>query len=254
MSDFNWDVYFDLMEKDLFDANKYRHSFVPPKLYKVFPPNIIQKRIRTLRNCEMWMSAIGLLNDPFEFSAYFYPNFPPEYIDKMKDDLAASYYIAALSNNSFSSPIMWAHYAENHHGFCVEYRVNNPDYIWNVHYSHKRLKFEKGLCKAIKKTSEQNLYNYELGLFMQQLFYKSDEWKYEREYRAVVPVDFIPDGNCYGGIISLSRIGLEATAIIAGMNSSEALIKKLKKSADILQCDFFRTTLSRTDFRMERIT
>jgi len=73
--------------------------------------------------------------------------------------------------------LMWSHYADSHKGFVIEFEsdfVEGID-IKHVNYSENRhvLTFED---------IEENRFD---SIF----FRKSDEWSYEQEYRAVLPLD-----------------------------------------------------------------
>lgn len=89
------------------------------------------------------------------------------------------------------SMLMWAHYANNHQGFCIEYEVPlyAEPYIQIFHnlmpviYSAKRIPVVEQCVRSLQppgltKDLLWNIYKY--GLLM-----KSMEWKYQNEWRLV---------------------------------------------------------------------
>ena len=236
---------------DLIAANDYRHSCVPCKLYKFYPNNILQTRIRTLREEKLWLSRPDKLNDPFEFSAFYYSDLFLEFQQDIQLSLNDNFYIGSLSANTFESPIMWAHYGGNHAGFCVEYEVKNPRFIWNVYYSQNRIKFDNGLRKVLIKSKDGEANSIEQGVFMQSLFYKSDEWEYEHEYRIVLPSEIVMGEKIDGQAHTICELGLQTKRVFAGWKASSSLIQKLRKSATMLDCEFLEVTPSQRKFRME---
>ena len=79
--------------------------------------------------------------------------------------------IYSLSSDPLSA-LMWAHYANNHRGFCIEFSTDN-DYFgraWEVDYVRK-IKF----LDILDDMNESSAFN--------ALLTKTVEWSYEREYR-----------------------------------------------------------------------
>jgi len=46
---------------------------------------------------------------------------------------------------------MWAHYANNHKGFCVEYRITNPKHLYPISYEAERVAIASSITKMIAK-------------------------------------------------------------------------------------------------------
>ena len=77
---------------------------------------------------------------------------------------------------------MWAHYANNHHGMCVEYdllEINEQLQFTPVPviYSAERVCFES----LHSKTAERDMTKF----FIESLTSKSPEWSYEKEWRII---------------------------------------------------------------------
>ena len=80
------------------------------------------------------------------------------------------------------SLLMWAHYANNHRGICVEYDLMEINSVLNftaipVVYSKERSCFNFFDPSSIEKDT--------LKLFIHSLTSKSPEWDYEKEWRII---------------------------------------------------------------------
>ncbi|QNL45149.1 DUF2971 domain-containing protein [Oscillibacter hominis] len=89
--------------------------------------------------------------------------------------------VSCLSESE-NSLLMWAHYANNHRGICVEYdllAINNMLKFTAVPviYSGKRTCFDF--------LNPQSIENDTMKLFIQSLTSKSPEWGYEQEWRII---------------------------------------------------------------------
>ena len=104
--------------------------------YKYLPP----KRIDILENCQIRISQLNALNDPFEslipFSIDFdkYPKKIFEYISrqKMLENLFGNLNNLIVDNIGVISMsrcdtnmLMWSHYALNHTGFIIGFDLTN---------------------------------------------------------------------------------------------------------------------------------
>lgn len=95
-------------------------------------------------------------------------------------------------NDPRTNILMWSHYADSHRGFVIEFRADFIDGVKleKVEYSDTRdvLTFED--------IDENN--------FDKIFFKKSSEWKYEQEYRAVLPLSHA--NKIHNGQFHLYRI------------------------------------------------
>lgn len=96
-------------------------------------------------------------------------------------------------NNKPLDLLLWAHYANSHKGFMVEYKlplttkIENLPYkvIYNNKYPINNIDFKK-LCEQISIGSDLNKINY---LIESMLLNKSKHWEYEEEHRFIIPLD-----------------------------------------------------------------
>lgn len=110
-------------------------------------------------------------------------------IDKQLFNMKMKFRIACFTENNFS-PLMWAHYADSHKGFCMEYDLARipAGYrcgILPVIYSDKRYNITNAVI-----TRNTNL-------LMNPYYYKSSHWEYEKEWRMVITEDIVTDGEYY---------------------------------------------------------
>lgn len=97
------------------------------------------------------------------------------------DAMRYSMGIACLSESD-DSLLMWAHYANNHRGICVEYdlmKINTQLQFTPVPiiYSKDRVCFNV--------LNPDNAGNDSVELFIKSITSKSEEWSYEREWRII---------------------------------------------------------------------
>ena len=130
--------------------------YIPDTLYKFYSLcddlQLNEKKFSTLQRKQIFMSDIKDFNDPFDGKAFFYN---PEKLTDIKwlkkcngipiDDFTSFVKGTALTKNDECSMPMWAHYSNNHQGFCVSYDMTNPDNLvlsantFPIQYTHQRL-------------------------------------------------------------------------------------------------------------------
>lgn len=104
-----------------------------------------------------------------------------------------------------NSPIMFAHYADNHKGVCLEYEVDSKDFF-KVNYTEDYPKLE------LFNPMPDSVIKY-------RLLTKHKDWEYESEYRLI-------QYNREPGTYSHQRIKLKA--IYLGLNCEEKTKKEIK--------------------------
>ncbi|MFB9077781.1 DUF2971 domain-containing protein [Flavobacterium procerum] len=171
--------------------------------YRGGDDKIFERDLESLeKNC-FWSSSLRNLNDPQEnmvstdkfvkqskifdnlFSGKVNSNL--SMVNQCLDDLLSHNErvgIYSLST-SFKDKLLWAHYANSHKGFCIEYDLDKlvDSYIYEskshfpVLYNEKPTELELG---NISETSARD------NSLLQKIFAcKSKEWEYEKEYRIV---------------------------------------------------------------------
>lgn len=150
--------------------------------------NILEKEIRkdtnSLLKNELFASSFSNLNDPFEKSFGLknmsFDEKQSFLIDNNKYH-SLGIYSLALPNEDKEFPnneLMWAHYANSHKGFCIEYDIDEI------------IKSQKDNVEIIKIIYSQNIPfiendNSDREIKQKILGYKSSSWKYENEIRLI---------------------------------------------------------------------
>jgi hypothetical protein len=154
-----------------------------------------------LENGLIKLSRIGEFNDPFELeptitstnpNENFIGEPPPiELVNKYKGKIEKYGIISLSTNNEINhllaasipdkrdpraNILMWSHYAESHKGFAIEFKHNFIDNIdiEPINYDSPR-----------KYLTTEDIEN---ESFNQIFHVKSNEWRYEQEYRGILPL------------------------------------------------------------------
>lgn len=255
---------FLFQNKGVMDAERYRMDNAPQKLYKFIPfydrdnPAVNKRNLETLEEEKVWASKYFALNDPFEFNGMYLDE---DKILKSGNSADTFYEYWKYITNSFVTvsfcaekedihPLnnmpMWAYYANNHHGICVEYTVCNPICLYPVSYEKERNPMSVVLGNFVAlaldamdgKISGQNpeLLKYQF-LVLNLMCVKHRSWKQENEFRILFPYPRLI-GN--GKRVDLKEIGLEISAIYLGKDCSNRNKNKLKKVASNLNVDIYQ--------------
>ena len=138
-------------------------------------------------------------------------------LQKDFEEMKARTGIACLSELD-DSLLMWAHYANNHKGFCVEYELLeiNKQLQFTpipVIYSNEKVLVRSLFPKSLKESS--------IKMVADGLSTKSTEWSYEKEWR------IIRDDNACGDKWKEEKHGallpmIRPTSIILGCEASKA--------------------------------
>lgn len=227
---------------------------IPSKLFKFVSLDDDAKsnnsKFDTLQNNQLWFSPIANFNDPYECkSMYADENMlrkiggDAEMVQLYKNVLqkVGDYaVILSLSANNFDSLPMWAYYTNNYKGFCVEYEVCDPDYLFKVTYAENRLAatsvlvlFMRDLCDILEGKKEENdIFRTNATLLSNQLYRKHESWKHENEYRAIAMVCEARNGIP----ISTGEVGLKTKRIVAGISCKPEHLERLQTISDALSC------------------
>lgn len=263
----NYDAYLDLIEQEKYqEATAYRSSCIPDTLYKYFTlddnADKNEMRLSTLKRGEIYLSTLDQFNDPFEGKAFVFEDEPIAPWGFRRADYQT--FIDHINSHSriccFANPEekhqnmpMWAYYANNHRGFCVEYQMSakQKKFLYPVSYGPERVVGNAfignlvmgiiDMVKAGKDSSEMpgdvSVYNH---LAYLSLTCKHISWRHEKEVRALVPVNF---GNFFPAIPSKIYIGMncsaehEATLVEIAHQFRGCQVIKMQKATE--QSNFF---------------
>ena len=245
----------------------YYMCCAPASIYKYYSDRI--EKIETVKAGKMWYSAPCNFNDVFDcdfmideekiFNSALEmipdkrgvrPESPmwrqlnqtiDQEIRVLKTNLDHMKTVIGIScfSESYDSLLMWAHYANNHRGMCVEYDLLEINRRLRfspvpVIYSSERPLFHAFNQDTIKADT--------LSVFIESLTSKSPEWSYEKEWRIIRD-----DGACginwdaerKGALLDMIR----PTSVILGCMAKPEFESVVHK-----YCEEFRINL----FKMEK--
>lgn len=226
------------------------------KVYKYRPNLLLQNEkrdIKSLVNNELYASRIADLNDPFEGSVNLPGSFADEswtgHIKRNLHDVGIYSLTQLVHNESFpSNELLWAHYANSHKGFCIEYDLDILREYISKCYDIRNL-------IHVNYSSERPAINWEmtdLNIFdVQKMIFgtKSLAWKYENEVRLVFETS---------GLKPLPDHAV--TAIYFGLRMSledrQEIVQKMKsKHIDLYQMErvdnLYQLKASKLDFEFK---
>ncbi len=187
---------------------------IPNVLYKYYSlsddEELNEKKFQTLKAGKIFMSEIKDFNDPYDSKCFFYDSTKLADIERLKpyggkviDDFTTYIRGTALTENGVQCMPMWAHYSNNHLGFCVSYDMNSNTQLkgctFPVQYISERLditslvrKQSEQICAAIDSNiaigEKQIIINDLTMILVPQLLYnlKLDQWNHEKEFRCFI--------------------------------------------------------------------
>jgi hypothetical protein len=271
---FEFKKYFQLIfNKELEEAINYRKKSMPKRLYKYVSltnniecykdrnqcknfVDINEKKFNALRKNQIWMSKFDNLNDPYEYKAMFLKRtelaekgWPIELLDGYINRMKEIYLISSFTQNIVDNMPMWAHYSNNHQGFCVEYNVLNPKVVYPISYEEDRF----GLASIITTIfdlsnkifkGEIDETNKEFQWYMTLITHfgliKHKSWAYENEFR-IIQAD--QGGNNKGALVPTIKVGLDINAIFIGSQCSNENRDELIKIAQDLKVNIYEMYL-----------
>jgi len=258
--------YLEFLEEEKFvEADKYIENMCPTTLFKFISLGTSKdkQKFLTLKNEEVWFANATTFNDPFEYKGL--------YIDEARfSEKDSSYFLKSVWRNIFSVNYstafcedalfnypMWAHYANNHKGFCIEFESRKNNHLMPVLYSAERINLTEQLWKEYQNEylNPQKIREYSsdfpsiveifnsntdnpyrpsekiLRFIALRFLLKQEKWNYEKEWRFVLSNRFLKNVNSPGRSYKYSDLGLKVKAIYLGINCSATNREKLKRIA-----------------------
>ena len=259
----NLDIFKSKIDNEITEAIQYKNKFVPNTLYKYVPllddryldyEEKNQEKITSLKNNKLWISHYKTFNDPFEFKTMIIDmerlqdkGWKYEEIEKYLDFFRNLIFTSCFTSEVDNNMPMWAHYANNHKGYCIKYEVLNANRIYPVSYEPKRIKSAVILSNLInemirmysqKLKSLTRSFRESFLYFYLSLSCKHSFWSYEKEYRFLdLSIDL---NNNNGKLIDLSEAGIKISAIYIGYNCDENYISKLINVGKYIGCEVYK--------------
>ena len=174
--------------------------------------------LKDLREKRQKISRIMELNDPFEFLGMELSD--PEFRKAMKStkkQLAKTKGILCFSE-TWTNPVQWSHYANNHKGVCLGFDVPKTS-LSKVNYIEERLPHNGKIDES---------------LMIKFLTTKFSHWSYEKEYRAFLSLDKEENGLYYSNFSDSFKL----SSVIIGAHSKVAksqIAKTIDKNVEIFK-------------------
>lgn len=227
---------------------------IPNLLFKFYSlsdnQELNENKLQTLNNQEIFMSDIKEFNDPFDGKAFYYRHgelakYPrlAHVNGRMIDDFTGFIKATSLTENDMNCLPMWAHYSNNHKGYCVAYNMRDSRNsalsacTFPVQYTDQRLditslmeKYADNISLQMDmlggKKQHQILIDDLSIIYIAQFMYnvKQLSWQYEREYRCSMGATAEGMPFCHAA----------PEAIYIGMNCSEEHRRRLVSIAQNL--------------------
>ena len=136
---------------------------------------------------------------------------------------------------------MWAHYSNNHQGFCIEYMTNDwpPDDIrrrmlFPVIYSDELFDATSFIIESMRNQRYNNIFGIVAAT------HKSVDWSYEKEWRLVSPIE------------QPSEFTLpQPSAIYLGTKMTKDDEDRICRIAEAKSIPVFKMTISSREFKMQ---
>lgn len=144
---------------------------------------------------------------------------------------------------SWKTLLMWSHYADSHKGLCVEYDTrlmgNYREFLFPVIYQNELYDATNDYCYY-----ENNLFNF--------LFFKSEVWNYENEWRIAVMEKQL-SANLYDEGSKLYKLIMKncISAVYIGLKADNSNIEEIKRQADS-NFKIYKTKTSSKNFCLEK--
>lgn len=232
---------------------KITRLYIPDILFKYYSltDNITlnEQKLKTLEQKKIFMSDAKYLNDPFDNKAYFYNSAElkkyerlAKHDGKLIDDFSSFSKVSALTSNQVNSMPMWAHYANNHAGFCVSYDMKMNTQLsactFPVQYTNERVDITSLMVEQVERMiqdikvqsaeGKNRILLDDLSLAFMSSFFcnlKHSSWSYENEFRCTA-------GAIAEGMPYMSAVPKE---IYIGIKCMPTYKDRIVKISNILQ-------------------
>lgn len=209
----NYYKYYELYGKgEITKAKEYKNSCMPKKLYKYYSltddEQLNQKKLDCLSKGKIYLSEFESFNDPFEGKFYHFDykklkeKKEIEQINRFYSEIKDFFRFTCLTDTNEQNMPMWAYYANNHTGYCIEYEfdVEQLSYIYPTLYEDRRINanpiimgYMQSLYHSMKNKETVETLSSDTALFQElfitTFFSKHKSWGHEKEYRIIVPND-----------------------------------------------------------------
>lgn len=265
-------------DKAYYKIGQYYLNCAPISLYKYFRDKDLY--LNNVRNNKLWYSSPCNFNDVYDcdiffddkkiFESLWYMASEGKLIrlgsamGKMisteinKSIMSGKTHLTEIKNTTgvtcFSevkdSLLMWAHYADNHRGFCVEY---------NLLDINKKLKFTPipviytDEIACFDSINIETLDDDSKKLITTSVSLKSPEWSYEREWRIIRDKGACGDkwdDNKKGALLDM----IKPSSIILGCNAKPDFEQKVKEYCQNSRINLYKMEKDERQYKLNQKT
>lgn len=254
----------------------FYQCYAPASLYKYYSDTKLN--FETIKNNSIWYSAPCNFNDIFDCNISIddekiFNNalnlFPDKrgvrtgspMWKKLKEEINRGLYMLEIQFNELrnttgiscfsereDSLLMWAHYANNHRGICVEYNLLNINKELGftavpIIYSNDRTCFD-----SIDSYGEKDIWEF----FIESLTSKSMEWNYEKEWRIIrdqVACESQWDVNKKGALLKMIR----PDSIILGCATNLEFEKEIMRYCNDNKIKLYKMKKDQYEYKLNKI-
>lgn len=194
-------------------------------IYKYYSLNgnlkLNSQKLECLEEKKIYTSCRSEFNDPYDDKGYIYDR---NIVDARAKDLGIQWQLETLypdfkrfccfTKSGINNISMWAHYANNHQGYCIEYRKDNNFDLYSmllpVKYVIQKIDLTDMICsrlEMVKKQQDTKLLEDALkwcSIFLSCI--KHESWESEKELRLCCHQDY-PGAPHFEAIPSKIYIG-----------------------------------------------
>ena len=131
--------------------------------------------IKSILNEQLWLSHTNSFNDPVDPSIKQFKKYKEDY-----NYLLDSIKVGCLTTKN-DNTLMWSHYADKHRGICIEYDIGKINEKYNLIINKVNYNIPIITNKSIADNEILEIDN--INRLIELFSLKSNEWKYEKEYR-----------------------------------------------------------------------
>jgi len=201
--------------------------------------------ISNIKNERLKIARILELNDPFEFRNFIIPN---DEDGRKKQDWVSewnSQFGIVCFSKSYANPTMWGHYADKAEGLVLGFDLALP-FAKKVDYDNSFLNLP---------TKKEKIY---MEKFVKKLLStKSENWKYEEEFRTYAPLDdaeFDERSKKFMYFASFSH-EMQLREIVLGpeCKADKSDIEQIKRYVNHPEVEVFRTVRANDRFEILKV-
>jgi hypothetical protein len=143
-------------------------------------------------------------------------------------------------SETYASILMWSHYADEHRGFCIEWKIDTTSLespftgsFYPMLYGNTRFDMTKHIERAVIGKYPNPFIGIAAAL------YKDPQWEYQREWRIVLPLGF--DVESYNMQVPTP------SCVLLGAKISEDMEEKVRQIARIARIPVKKMKLSENE-------